>query len=128
MRGNDQANTIDGGGGNDVIRGAGGSDTLTGGEGFDRFVWQSRDLLDGNGVHRGVDTLTDFSSDDVLDLSEILEGRSFAQVSDVIQLTENDGGTLVSVKLGQAFVNVVQLDSVSMSDANAAYASGTFLI
>ncbi len=51
--------TLSGGGGNDWLNGGTGNDTLTGGAGDDRFVFKSGD---------GLDTVTDFTPGDVLDL------------------------------------------------------------
>ncbi|MEM7778558.1 MAG: calcium-binding protein [Pseudomonadota bacterium] len=121
-------NVIDGGAGDDEIRGLGGADDLTGGAGADTFVWQTKDIIvDGNSL--GVDTIADFSFDDgdVLDLSKVVEG-SPDSVADVVFLTENDTGTLVSVALGDKVVDVVQLEGISGVTADGLLADGYLLV
>ncbi|MEM9029240.1 MAG: DUF4114 domain-containing protein [Pseudomonadota bacterium] len=121
-------NVIDGGAGDDEIRGLGGADDLTGGAGADTFVWQTKDIVvDGNSL--GVDTIADFSFDDgdVLDLSKVVEG-SPDSVADVVFLTENDTGTLVSVALGDKVVDVVQLEGISGVTADGLLADGYLLV
>ena len=54
---------LDGGNGDDVLIGGTGNDTLTGGAGNDRFFFNARDF--------GQDTITDFSTGDVIDLSQL---------------------------------------------------------
>ena len=60
LSGNQFANTIVGGTGNDIMTGAGGADTLTGGSGADSFVYQT--LADLTVAAGGRDTITDFTS------------------------------------------------------------------
>ncbi len=62
--GTKDADTIVGGIGNDVIFGDEGNDLLTGGSGADRFQFSS----DRGAVFSGNDTITDFTSSDVLQL------------------------------------------------------------
>ncbi|MFC4297050.1 retention module-containing protein [Castellaniella hirudinis] len=83
-----------GGSGNDVLHGGAGNDTLIGGDGHDTFVWTLGDQWadGGHGPVTGpipVDTITDFgkgdtygiqgdtdkSHQDVLDLSQLLQGE-----------------------------------------------------
>jgi Ca2+-binding RTX toxin-like protein len=63
LRGGSQNDTLSGGLGDDVLIGGGGSDLLTGGAGRDRFVYR-------NSRH-GLDTITDFSRGDLIDLRGI---------------------------------------------------------
>ncbi|MEL6299779.1 MAG: DUF4114 domain-containing protein [Pseudomonadota bacterium] len=127
VKGDKRDNVIDGAAGDDVLRGLGGKDTLTGGEGQDTFVWLSKDLVF-EGEHLGVDTITDFSFEDgdVLDLSRIIDGKP-ESIEDFVSLTENERGTLVSVKLGERMVDVVQLEGVFDAAADQLHGEGLIL-
>ena len=73
IRGGGGNDTLNGAGGNDVLTGGAGADTLTGGAGNDTFVF---------GVPlNNVDTITDYSAGDVIDITQIL---SVATGTDVI--------------------------------------------
>ncbi|MEM7748580.1 MAG: DUF4114 domain-containing protein, partial [Pseudomonadota bacterium] len=112
IKGDKRDNVIEGGSGDDTIRSLSGSDTLEGGEGADSFVWFLKDVIRGED-HQGVDVIRDFSSEDgdVLDLSELFE-ESPDDIEDHVRLTERDQGTVVSVKVGEDFVDVVMLENV----------------
>ncbi|MEL7303039.1 MAG: DUF4114 domain-containing protein, partial [Pseudomonadota bacterium] len=99
LKGDKRDNVIDGQAGDDTFRSLGGEDTLTGGEGRDTFVWLAKDIVF-EGEHLGVDTITDFSfaDGDVLDLSKLIDGEP-ASIGDVVSLSENENGTMVSVRL-----------------------------
>ncbi len=94
FKGDINANTLRGGGGNDDLRGFGGADTLDGGSGHDvLFGFADNDILDGGAgadimvggdgadvfrfddgdTGRGADSdiIKDFTADDILDLSAI---------------------------------------------------------
>lgn len=109
-KGSKGADTFDGGDGDDVIRGLGGADTLTGGAGRDTFVWLAKD------VGSGVDHITDFSKEDILDLRGVLKGQSYRALTDVVKVADGANGTTVSVKMGDAMVDVVTLDNVHATD------------
>ena len=112
IKGDKRDNTIDGGAGDDVIRGLGGEDKLTGNAGGDRFVWLTKDVVF-NDQHLGVDTITDlsFEEGDVLDLRKVVDGE-FEQLDEVVQLTDGENGTMLSVKVGERFVDVAMLEGV----------------
>ncbi|MEO1543005.1 MAG: DUF4114 domain-containing protein [Pseudomonadota bacterium] len=117
MKGDKRDNVLEGGNGNDVIRGLGGADTLTGGEGEDRFTWRGKDVIDQKtGAHLGVDTITDWQIGDQIDLYEIVKNQDFNDVQDVVRVTDGDKGATISVKLGEAFVDVVTLEGVQAVD------------
>ncbi|HXH53380.1 MAG TPA: VCBS domain-containing protein, partial [Sphingomicrobium sp.] len=61
--------TLNGGDGDDRLAGGYGADTLTGGAGNDVFVLSDHAITHGAGH---VDTITDYSSGDVIDISDIL--------------------------------------------------------
>ncbi|WP_157573160.1 FG-GAP-like repeat-containing protein [Novosphingobium sp. AAP83] len=71
------ADEVIGNGGNDTLSGGAGADTLTGGQGSDRFIDTTANL---NG-----DTITDFSADDVIVLSDAAPLNGFVEFT---------GGTL----------------------------------
>ena len=117
ITGSKEADVINGGGGDDVIRSMAGEDTLTGGQGHDTFVYFKKDVMQ-NGVHQGVDTITDFGGSDTIDLHDFFKGAvATKDAGNVIHLTDvaddaatgTIGGTMVSAKLGGVFVDVALL-------------------
>jgi parallel beta-helix repeat protein len=67
INGNNSANTLVGGAGNDVIFGGGGKDTMTGGDGADVFVYKQ---ISDSSASAGKDLITDFTVGvDKIDLS-----------------------------------------------------------
>jgi Ca2+-binding RTX toxin-like protein len=111
------ADTFDGGNGNDWFRGYGGSDIFTGGAGNDTFVWEERDVVLGR-RSQGVDTITDFGGGDRLDLRDITGGllgiNTLLGVDPrtQIKVTDTAAGSMVSVKVGSSFYDVVLLQNV----------------
>jgi len=69
LDGNDLGNQIVGGGGNDTLFGGLGRDILTGGAGDDTFAYQS--TADSGTTSATRDTISDFDTGDVIDLSAI---------------------------------------------------------
>ena len=66
-----------------------------------------------NGVHQGVDTITDFHSNDIIDLRDFFKGAVAVKSSDsVIHFEDTEAGTVISAKLGTEFVDVALLQGV----------------
>ena len=94
IKGSKNSETIEGRDGDDVIRGHKGADLLTGGAGEDTYNWERKDL-------DGVDTITDFNSDDdVLDFSNLIKATKFDDVSEVVRIEQTAAGVRVSVYSG----------------------------
>jgi len=116
--GDDTANTLTGGSGDDRIAGKGGDDTLTGGDGEDVFEFSAG---------HGSDTITDFDTDnDIIDLSELSEteitwaqlSAKFTAVADDTSTTEVDeSGT--SVDLSDWGGGTIILRGVTSTDLTA---------
>ena len=124
-------NIISGGSGNDVINaGAGddvifpgkGSDSLTGGVGADTFTWIEGD------ADSSTDTITDFTqgaSGDVVDLSDLLQGESSADIASFLVLSgdslsvdiDGAGGADLTIVLSGASNNL----STLISDGNVVF-------
>ena len=129
IKGSSGDDIIDGGRGNDTIRSMAGGDTLTGGEGHDTFVYFKKDVML-NGVHQGVDTITDFSSSDTIDLHDFFKGQP-GNINDAIHLTNMAEGTMVSAKLGGAYVDIVMLQGQHVpvdATVKALASDGMFLV
>jgi len=106
--------TLVGGDGNDILIGGSGNDTLTGGPGADRFVFSK--------LSDGIDTITDFGSQDTLDLTGLLIGAfnpgnagNFVQRS-----TDAQGNTTVSVDLDGAGTQYAPVDIAILQGVGAA--------
>jgi Ca2+-binding RTX toxin-like protein len=129
IRGSNGDDVIEAGNGKNIIRGGGGADDLTGGRDQDTFVWKTGDVLDANGAHRGVDTINLFRTNDTLDLRGVLSATTFDDINDVVHLTDTDAGTMVQVKLGDAFVDVALLAGYHAGGATAsAWASDDIIL
>ncbi len=123
FKGSTGVDRIDGGAGNDTFRGLAGADVFSGGAGSDRFMWEKTDV----GSNRGVDMITDFSAGDVLDFTKLVTIGS-GSMADFIRVSFASGDTTVSVKIGTAFVNVVELDGVRFNSVADLYNGGHLLI
>ena len=71
--------TLIGGSGNDTLVGGIGNDILAGGTGTDTLIWNSGD--EGTIGSPAIDTIQDFSGDDILNLSDLLQGESSDSVT-----------------------------------------------
>jgi Ca2+-binding RTX toxin-like protein len=109
-----------GDGGNDTIRGGQGSDFMTGGsisgagtKGANTFVWDLDDVVAAPANSIWLDHITDFGTDDVLDLSNLLVDADLANIEDYVTLTDVAEGTLVTVTTapGQTY-DLVVLDNI----------------
>ncbi|MEZ5910256.1 MAG: DUF4114 domain-containing protein [Hyphomicrobiaceae bacterium] len=127
FRGDKKDNVFEGGSGDDSFRGLGGADTFTGEAGKDTYVWYAKDVVDTKGNHLGVDTITDFSDEDVLNLHEFLKGMKYDSIEDVVTLKDGDEGTMVSVKVGGDFVDVVMLEGWHGHTAQDMLSSGMIM-
>ncbi|PZD73397.1 Hemolysin, chromosomal [Acaryochloris thomasi RCC1774] len=87
-----------GGGGNDILVGGANNDTLTGGSGADTFQF------DANFNRLGIDTITDFSSNDVLQLSQSIFGLSGAGVTEISMQEFASVGSLTAAENSSALI------------------------
>ena len=126
FKGSSKADKLDGGAGDDNLRGLGGADVLTGGDGSDTFQWLAKDVLSGK-KHLGVDKITDFGQGDHLDLHDMLEKFSGAQLANAVHVTDGKAGSMVSVNIGGSFVDVVELQGVHGLTAADMLGSGMIL-
>lgn len=129
LTGNRGDNVIFGGAGNDTLSGGRGADTLTGGSGADTFSFDKKHVASGN-THHGVDRITDFGAGDRLDFSDLLKGARFRDLSDIIQVTTTDEGTMLSVdfKGYSGFADVVFLEGVFDLDLDFLDGSGQLIV
>lgn len=111
LQGGEGNDTLYGGEGEDTLSGGAGQDSMTGGAGGDIFKYTLDDLDDS-----GPDVIHDFTvGQDVLNLDQLLSdaGLDPANASDHVTLEEMDGNTLVSVDVGDGFVDLVTLMNVT---------------
>ena len=100
------ADTISGGTGADRLEGGAGQDTLTGGLGADTFRWELADHATSGTV---TDTITDFDAraytagGDRLDLRDLLQGESSANLSNYLHFEKSGTNTIVHVSSSGGF-------------------------
>ncbi len=107
LYGNDGADFLYGDTGNDLLVGGRGADTLSGGAGADTFRYE--DILDGG------DTIVDFGSGDALDLTNLLAGNGFTDVSSAIsagylEIVQSDTNVNIFAE-AQLLVSVKNVDA-----------------
>ena len=128
---------LSGGDGNDVLSGGTGVDFLTGGFGHDTFLFTRADTF-GGGVQQGVDTISDFTSHDTLDLTDFhllgkgalpLFGPNTA-LDDLVHVDwhAGDSASTLSVKIAGAFVEIAVLEGVHGGSASAWASDGMMLV
>jgi Ca2+-binding RTX toxin-like protein len=96
--------------GDGVLKGGAGSDTLSGGAGADRFVF--------DGPGQGLDVITDFGTDDVLAIGDMLVGFAAGQEADFVELVDDGASTTVRVDMdgaagGSGFEEIAVLTGVT---------------
>ena len=94
------------GAGNDTFRSKGGSDILTGGAGKDTYVYFKKDAVVG-GVQQGVDYITDFGSNDQIDIRDFFKSDPNVEINMAVQLNFDGVNTTLAVDVGGTFVDVV---------------------
>ncbi|MCU4652174.1 hypothetical protein N8I71_04995 [Roseibacterium sp. SDUM158016] len=97
--------TLMGGAGADLLRGQAGNDLLTGGDGNDIFAFS-----DGEGL----DTITDFTAGDVIDLGGVSSLGSFADVRGAA--TDEAEGVRIDTGSGAVFIENLSLANLGLSD------------
>jgi Ca2+-binding RTX toxin-like protein len=127
MKGSKADEHLVGGDGDDTLRGLGGADTLTGGAGRDTFQWLAKDILDENGKSLGVDVVTDFSKEDVLDFSKLFKKGSFATIDEVVKVVDDGKASHVFANIGGDWHEVVTLEGFTGLTAAAMHHDGMIL-
>lgn len=91
--------TFKAGADNDIIRSMAGFDKLWGEGGADTFVFFSVDVMDNTFGWLGYDKIYDFTvGSDVLDISGMLDGITFADIDDVVSLVDTGTDTIISAR------------------------------
>ena len=126
IKGDKGANVLDGGAGNDTIRSLGGADKLIGGEGHDTFEYHLKDVLVG-GKHQGVDTIIDFSKEDVLDFSKLLAGQKWSSIDEVVAIKDDGHSSHVYANLGGQWSEIATLEGFTGHSASEMLANGMIL-
>jgi Ca2+-binding RTX toxin-like protein len=121
LRGGKNADTLDGNAGDDWLRGLGGADEMTGGEGRDTFAWERKDL------GTGVDVITDFSKEDVLDLRGLIKGTKWSAADDIVAIKDDGTNAHVYVNVKGTFVEVAVLENFSGVSAEDMLHNGMIL-
>ena len=115
LGGDNKVNLLAGGLGDDVLQGRGGADVLVGGAGSDTFVWAKADIVGKHGNALGVDVITDFSIDDVLDLKGVF-GKEKGNHASLVSIVDDGTDTHVYAKIGGAFTEVAILEGFTGYD------------
>ncbi|MFD2175254.1 M10 family metallopeptidase C-terminal domain-containing protein [Rhodobacter lacus] len=108
--GNTAANAIDAGAGNDRVRGGAGNDTLTGGAGDDTLTGGSGADTFVLGSGFGSDQISDFSSDDFIDLSQIAALTSWTALTEL--MTQSSAGVTLATAQGTLLLLGATLSSL----------------
>lgn len=118
QEGND---TISGGSGNDIISGGSGNDIMSGGAGNDTFVWGANDA--GTTSAPAEDTITDFSSGDVLNIADLLVGEESGDITNYLKVSQNGSDVVINVSPdGSGSTGVTEnitLQNTSLADLGA---------
>lgn len=118
LKGGSEDDILFGGFGRDVITGGGGADTLQGEGGRDRFVYRN--------TEHGLDTITDFETQDRIDLKRIFAKGDYSRsprFDEYVRLQQSGSDTIVRVdangNTAGGFVALATLLNVSASSLSA---------
>ncbi|WP_207063023.1 Ig-like domain-containing protein, partial [Motiliproteus sp. SC1-56] len=118
ISGSDAGDSLAGTEGMDQVSGLAGDDILTGGSGDDLFLWRAGD--EGSAGDIAVDQVTDFGTgDDRLDLSDLLQGESAANLDGYLDFEENGSSVVIDIRTAGAGGEVTQrieLQNTSYAD------------
>lgn len=120
--GGDGDDTLFGSSGHDSLNGGSGKDIMSGGSGDDTFIWYCDDIEEGINLQT-LDIITDFSSSDVLDLTDMYLEEEFE-----FSLTEINGDTVVSYTEYGTEYGVVVLEGVTGLELDTLFADGQILL
>ncbi|MEY4766168.1 MAG: hypothetical protein RI907_2841, partial [Pseudomonadota bacterium] len=121
ITGGDGADTINGAAGDDQLYGNGGADLLVGGAGSDMlygglgadvFAWRLADPGTG-GAGKAIDTVKDFSTSqgDKLDLRDLLQGETSANLDQFLEFDTSTANTIVKVSPTGGFAGGTATDA-----------------
>jgi Ca2+-binding RTX toxin-like protein len=129
IKGSNDAEVIEAGQGENIIRSLGGADTISGGFDRDTFVYRTSDVISTTGVHLGVDTVLGFETNDAFDISGMLSASQRADLNNNVRMVDNDAGFTLQVKVNGTFVDVADVIGCSAGGASAtAWASDGLLL
>lgn len=134
FKGDKRDNTFWGNDGADFFRGLGGDDTFYGGDGSDTFYWRGKDILRPGTDQYSVDTIKDFTTDDILDFSDIISGNGSEEgfaITDWLSFLLTDDDVTVSVDFdgdGSGFTDVCVLEDTGDLDLTTLYGDGNILV
>jgi VCBS repeat-containing protein len=135
MSGGGGNDVLNGNDGHDVLIGGSGNDTLDGGLGNDVFAWRLADA--GTPSAPAVDQVAGFSNaagTDVLDLRDLLQGETTANLSAYLHFSSVGGSTTISISSSGGFAGgynaaaVDQVINVSGVDLVAGFGSDSSVI
>ena len=70
-------------------------------------------MIDDNGKHLGVDVITDFSKEDVLDFSKMFKSGSFSSVDEVVKVVDDGKSSHVFAAINGEWHEVVVLEGIT---------------
>jgi Ca2+-binding RTX toxin-like protein len=121
--------SLTGNSGSNTIEGLGGDDTLTGGGGADKFVWLSADSFPHTHWDmEGVDTITDFGTDDTIHVGVVLSagtpaaGDGSTVAGNGVQVAAAGGVTTLSIDVDGVAGAEIQIK------LNGEFAASTFTV
>nr|WP_144214372.1 type I secretion C-terminal target domain-containing protein [Shewanella donghaensis] len=95
---------------------------MRGDSGNDTFVWQQGEF--------GADHITDFNvSEDKLDLSDILVNEEYSSLEDLLNITEANGSTTISIDANgdDVFEQQIILDGIELSSIYSSNEDGVII-
>ena len=114
LQGNSNNESLFGGDGNDLLVGGNGDDKLYGGAGADTFLWQQGET--------GQDLVNDFnSSEDTLDLSDLLQGEEINDLENYLSFRHEGNSTFIDIDVdgdGNGIDQTIELNGIDLTSDN----------